>query len=286
MLWTRAYRCAWSLFGILLSSAACDTTVPPERIRLELSDPILSPDPVRVAVHLTGSDGHVGQSLDKHAFSVSPEALASINELGILTCRRSGDGRVKVVIAGVEGSVALRCRLVARIDASDVGEVDLDAGPFVPTIRVLGRGDKTLDGVELSLTSKNTGVMIAKGPQLIPKSVGSATLIARAGQVSQEFSANVVRRLEPEALPLDGGRRLHFSLEPGKYRLTVGLSSPKKLGAVWRGAPYCDYSGTEQEHVITCVLRTKGGVDFDNPGYLQSGSSDPLLDGIRLHEVP
>jgi hypothetical protein len=34
------------------------------------------------------------------------------------------------------------------------------------------------------------------------------------------------------------------------------------------------------------VLRTKGAVVLDNPGFLNTGSSDVVTDGISIYEVP
>jgi hypothetical protein len=38
--------------------------------------------------------------------------------------------------------------------------------------------------------------------------------------------------------------------------------------------------------VSTCVLRGKGGVVFDNPGFLNTGKKEISLDGVELAEVP
>jgi hypothetical protein len=237
-------------------------------------------------VRLTNEDGTVAASTEEHSFNVSPAGLASVSARGGLTCQRSGDGTVSLTLGSNTRTVPVRCRLVEKVDASDVGRVELTAGPFTPKLRVLGKGGAELEGVPLTLTSKNTGVLVSRGSELVPKMVGNATLLARAGQASQEFKVDVVRKLTPEALPIDQNRKISFSLEAGKYELRVVLPSEKRLSAEWRGAPYCNYTGTNKEHVSVCVLRTKGGVVFDNPGYLTSGSTDVMVDGVSIYEVP
>jgi len=151
---------------------------------------------------------------------------------------------------------------------------------------VLGQRGEELDGVQLLLSSKNTEVLVPQGSELLPKNVGTATILARAGQVSQTFKVDVIRTLAPEALPLEQNRKIYFSLEPGKYELRVKLPEPKRLTAEWRSAPYCNYTATAKEHVSVCILRAKGGVVFDSPAYLTNGSTDISTSGVTIAEVP
>ncbi|HET9960349.1 MAG TPA: hypothetical protein VFQ61_37920, partial [Polyangiaceae bacterium] len=241
---------------------------------------------VRVVVRVKGTDGAGASSEAEHPFQVQPANLASVTPRGSLTCQRSGDGAVSLTWGANTRQVALRCRLVDRVDASDVGRVELTAGAFKPKVRVLAKGGAELDGVDVVLTSRNTGVLVARGAELVPKSVGSAVILARAGQAAREFKVDVVRKLTPEALPIDGNRKIHFSLEPGSYELKVALPTAKSVSVEWRGAPYCNYSGVAQEHVSKCVLRAKGGAVFDNPAYLLARSTEVSTEGVSLHEVP
>lgn len=269
-----------------VTSAGCGRREVPSEFRLELPEVIASTDPVSVIVRATNADGTVTPSEGEHAFTVSPPGLATVSARGGLVCQKSGDGSVGLTLGQNTRSAPVRCRLVERVDASDVGRVELAAGAFKPKVRVLGKGGVELDGVELTLTSKNSGVLFPRGNELLPKTVGNATLVARAGQVTQEFKVDVVRKLTPEALPIEQNRKISFSLEAGKYELRVQLPTPKPFSAEWRGAPYCNYSGSGKEHVTNCVLRTKGAVVFDNPGYLASGSPDVVVDGVSIYEVP
>ena len=247
---------------------------------------VVAPDPVTVTVHLTSQEGATSLGKDEYDFEVTPPDLATVTRRGSLTCQRSGDGSVSVSIAGNQKEVALRCRLVERIDASQAESVELARGAFVPSVRVLGKGGTELADVELVLTSKTTGVVVPRGRELQLKNVGTATIVARAGRVAEEFTVDVVQKLTPEALPIDGNRRIHYSLEPGKYRLTMSLPSAKPVSIEWRGAPYCNYTKTAEEHESTCVLRTKGGAVFDNPAYLKDGSTEVSVEGVSLYEIP
>lgn len=275
---------SWSLVCLLFG--ACQQKEIPRDFKLEVPDVIVSQDPVTVTVRVTKNDGTNGTSQDENDFVVAPDDLASVSKRGVLTCKKSGDGSVSLTLGSNTRKADLHCRLVERVDASDVGRVELAQGSFRPKVRVLGKGGAELDGVPLVLTSKNTGVLLASGDSLVPKLVGQATILARAGQATQEFKVDVVRTLKPEALPIEQNRKIHFSLEAGKYELRVMLPTEKPLSAEWRGAPYCNYSGVGKEHVSTCVLRTKGGVVFDNPNYLVHGANEVSVEGVSIAEVP
>ena len=271
---------------VLASVAGCDLEETPAALKLELPPVSLSTDPVRAAVRITDGEGRKSLGAKEYAFSVTPAGLASVDRRGNVICQKSGDGSVEVVVGGVNASAALRCRLVAKIEAPAVGRVELDRGPFVPAVRVLGKGGAELSDVTLTLSSKSSGVLYPKDNQLVPKSVGSAVVVARAGQAFVEFPVDVVRRVTVEALPIDANRKINFSLDAGKYELSIKLPVDKRLKAEWRGAPYCDYSASGREHVSTCVLRTKGGVVFDNPAYLARGETTVSTEGVTLFEVP
>lgn len=274
---------------LFLSAAlcfACTRGEIPHDFRVEVSEVIASTDPVKVVVRTISDDHVVKPSTEEFPLTVVPEGLAKVNPQGTLTCLRSGDGDVRLTLGANTRSAPLKCRLVDKVDASNVGRVELMAGPFKPKIRVLGKNGRELDGVELLLSSRNTGVLFPRGSELVPKMVGTATVIARAGLVTQEFTVDVVRQERPEALPLEQNRKIFFSLEPGKYELTVRLPTTKRLVAEWRSAPYCKYDKESKEHVSNCVLRAKGGVVFDSPAYLIDGSTEISTDGVSIFEVP
>jgi hypothetical protein len=269
------------------SALGCEQREAPSEIRLEIPSVIASRDVVAVSVQTTNAQGVRKIVTDGADYALEPPDLGSLSKAGMLKCERSGDGKVSVSIAGVSRSVALRCRIVERIEAANVGRVELSAGPFQPKIRALDKAGSELSDVEVTFFSKNSGVAYPKDGQLVPKSVGTANLVARAGAASAEFKVDVVRKVVVEALPIEQNKKLYFSLEPAKYELKITLPSPHRVSAEWRGAPFCNATSEGLEHISVCGLRAKGGgVAFDNPAYLKDGSKTPSVEGVELYEVP
>jgi hypothetical protein len=271
---------------LALCGLACSRKDIPRDFRLELTSVIESTDPARVGVRAVAADGTVSATEGEFPFAVEPGTLATIDKIGNLICQRNGDGVIRLTLGPNTHTATLKCRIVAKIDASDVGRVELTAGLIKPKIRILGKQGEELSDVQLLLTSRNTEVLIPKGSELLPKNVGTATILARAGQVTQTFKVDVIRSLKPEALPLENNHKIYFSLEPAKYELHVVLPETKKLTAEWRSAPYCNYSATSQDHISVCILRAKGGVVFDSPSYLMTGSTEVSTNGVAIAEVP
>jgi hypothetical protein len=272
-----------------LPALGCERQDPPSEIRLEMPSVIASGDFVTVAVNALNARGVSSNGAEAADFVVDPKELATVSKPALLKCERSGDGKLSVTIAGVTRTAAVRCRLVDHLDAPDAGRVELSAGPFVPRVRVLDKAGAELSDVDVTFFSKNSGVAYPKDGQLVPKSVGTANLVAHAGESSADFKVDVVRKVVVEALPIEQNHKIYFSLEPGKYELTVKLPSPKRVNFEWRGAPYCNAASDGADHVSTCLMRAQGGggVVFDNPAYLQDSRSKTLsLDGVELYEVP
>jgi hypothetical protein len=275
--------------GLLLACSAlgCEQREVPSEIRLEIPSVIASRDVVAVSVQVSNAQGVRKLVTDGADYALEPADLGSVSKAGMLKCDRSGDGKVNVSIAGVSRSIAVRCRLVDRIEIANLGRVELAAGPFLPQARILDKASVELHDVELSFFSKNSGVAYPKDGKLVPKSVGTANLVARAGDASVEFKVDVVRKVVVEALPIEQNKKLYFSLEPAKYELKIKLPSAHRLSAEWRGAPFCNAASEGLEFVSVCGLRAKaGGVAFDNPAYLKDGSKTPSLEGVELYEVP
>ncbi|HKO47055.1 MAG TPA: hypothetical protein VJV79_04990 [Polyangiaceae bacterium] len=275
--------------GLLFSCCAlsCEQREAPSEIRLEIPSVIASRDVVAVSVQASNAQGVRKVVTEGADYAIEPADLGSISKAGMLKCERSGDGKVSVSIAGVSRSIAVRCRIVDRIEAPKLGRVELSAGPFLPKVRVLDKAGVELADVELTFFSKNAGVVYPNDGQLVPKSVGTANLVARAGVASADFKVDVVRKVVVEALPIEQNKKLYFSLEPGKYELKIKLPSPHRVSAEWRGAPFCNATSEGVEHVSVCGLRAKaGGVAFDNPAYLKDGSKTPSVEGVELYEVP
>jgi hypothetical protein len=271
---------------LLCLLAACERGEPPTDIRVELPGVITGRDPVAISVKLTSAGGAISTTAPSSGFSVAPADLATPSGAGFVACQKSGDGKLTLTLGGVSGSTPIRCRLVDRLEATALGRVELTGGPIKPPIRVLDKAGNELTDVELSIVSENSAVISAKDGMLVPKLVGHASLVARAGQASKPFTVDVVRKVVVEALPIDDNKRIYFSLEPAKYELKVKTQSPKRVHMEWRGAPYCDSTSDGVDHLGTCVTRGKGGVAFDNPHFLDTGEKKIALDGVEIAEVP
>ncbi len=280
---------ALTLGLVVVLAASCDKREAPADMRLEFPSIVESRDPVSVVVHATSSAGVTSTVSDGATFAVEPADLATTTQPGLVTCSKSGDGKLNVSLVGVTRTVPVRCRLVDKVEAQDAGRVELTSGPFKPKVRVLDKSGAELTDVDVTFVSKNAGVAFPKDGLLVPKTVGTANLTARAGQASADFKVDIVRKITSEALPIDNAKRVYISLDAGKYELKVTLKSAHKVSAEWRGAPYCNSSSDGIEHVFTCGLHQSGGggVVFDNPAYLKDGSAKAVsLDGVELNEIP
>jgi hypothetical protein len=268
-----------------LCSVACGQAEPPRELRLGLPEVITSQDPVIVQVRAVNQDGTARETSGDVPLQVTPVDLVTLGKRGLLSCKRSGDGAVSLKIGGVEGRAKFSCKLAAKLEAPEKLTLDLTEGELAPPVKVLDAAGKELD-LPLSMTSDLGSVVQARGGRLVPGNVGNAKLSLRAGQLSKSIDVEVVRTLKPEVVPVDQNRRIYFSLEAGKYRLSLKLPTPHKISVDWVGAPYCAYRSDAAEHRAECTLQGKGGVSFDNPAFLLRGEKTPSLDGVTLREVP
>lgn len=267
------------------SLVACNLGDPPRELRLELPAVISSKDPVMVHARAVQSDGTAkapGGSLD---YQVTPPDLASVGKGGIFTCNRSGDGSVSLNVAGVEGRAKFSCKLAARLDAPSKLTLDAAAGEQDLPVKVLDSAGRELD-LPVSVTSDLASVVQARSGRVVPGNVGNAKLTLRSGPLSKQLDVEVVRTVKPEILPVDQNRRISYSLDAGKYRLSIKLPAPHKVTVDWLGAPYCAYRGDGLEHQVDCTLQRRGSVSFDNPAFLLRGDKTPSVDGVTLREVP
>lgn len=270
---------------VVAGLAGCQAGPPPDLVRMELPDQLLSSDPLRPTVHVRR--GGASKLLDEPAeFAVTPPELATAAKDGTITCTSSGDGRVSVSVQGVKAERKLACRLVERIEVGELPLLDVSGSPATLTARALSKAGKDLADVALVATSQNPRVLAVTGTTLTPLAVGETTVTVRAGTRENKVRARVVKSFTPEALPLEGGRRIFFSLPEGKFEVEVTLPSEKSLSVEWRGAPYCAYKATSTTHRANCVLQGKGGAVVDNPAFLLSGTTEVSRQGISIRQVP
>jgi hypothetical protein len=270
------------------ASTACQKGPPPRAIAVEVPEQIFGGEAARAIVTVTDASGNSSTSSAEHDFAVEPADLATVTKKGFVTCEKSGDGKISVTLQGVTGSSTLACRLVAKIDIPDVGRVDIGDGPFQPKATIVDKAGKELPDVKLTYSPQITSALKAKGLELVPVGVGQTEVVASAGPVNTTFKVEVVKRLQPEALPMDNNKRIDFSLPPGNYELVVNLDPPKPMRVTWRTAPYChyDHRQSKKQHVATCTLQEKGGVVFDNPVFLNHGELEVGHKYVEIREIP
>lgn len=267
--------------------AACNSGPPPQSVTPSLPEVVTSTDPLLVNVKVRDASGRSDVGKPPFELAVTPADLAEVKKDGSVRCQKSGDGKLSVTIRGTSGSAPLRCRLVDRLEAPPLDRVDISKGTFVLAVKALGKDGQELSDVPITVSPTKGAPLKVKGLELTPAEVGETELVVRAGSAQAKLPVKVVRSIKPEALPMQDGRRINFSLGEGRYEITVKLQSPKPLRIEWRGAPYCDYKGgAAAEHVSTCVLQGKGGVVTDNPKFVDSSDTTVSHDGITLLEVP
>src|SRR5262249_32778918 len=158
-----------------------------------------------------------------------------------------------------------------RLEVQPLDRIDISKGSFVLSAKALAKDGKELGDVPVTVSPTKGAPLTVKGLEITPAAVGETELVIRAGSAQTKIPVKVVRSIKPEALPMQDGKRINFSLDEGRYEIRVRLQSPKGLKIEWRGAPYCDYKGgPATEHVATCVLQGKGGVVTDNPKFIDS----------------
>ena len=276
------------LLLVAVAATACQKGPPPRAVAVELPEQVFGGEAARAIVGITDTNGNRTTSSADHDFVVEPPDLASVTKKGFVTCEKSGDGKVSVTIQGVTGSAPLACRMVTEIEIPDVGRVDIGDGPFQPKATVRDKAGKELSDVKLTYSPQITSALKAKGLELVPVGVGQTEVVANAGPAKTTFKVEVVKRLKPEALPMDNNKRIDFSLPPGNYELVVNLDTPKPIRVTWRTAPYChyDHRTPKKQHVATCTLQEKGGVVFDNPVFLNHGELEVGHRYVEIREIP
>lgn len=258
---------------------------PPDQVRVELPEIVTSADPVRVTVHVR-RNGASSVTNDKVVFTVTPPDVASVDKSMNLTCLKSGDASVSANVQGVKSSASVKCRLVERLEAVSLPVFDLSKPPVTLQVHALAKSGAPLEDVPVTLTADSPRIVSVTDSTLTPLAVGETSVRVSAGTKTTKIPVRVVRSLNPEALPLEGGRRLYFGLPEGKYEIELELPVEKDVSVEWRGAPYCAYKGHGRSHVSSCVLQSKGGAVVDNPGYLLTGATDVSTAGVSVREVP
>ncbi len=277
---------AWSTVALGLVPLACKGGPPPQRVKLELPELMVSADPVRAIVRVTEEGTSPAVSNASHSFTLTPPDLAEILPDGTLTCKKSGDGKLSVDVRGVKADAPVRCRLVAKVEVVELPLFDVSKGPVALKARALDKSGKELSEVPIQISPSNPRPLRVEGTLLTPVAVGETDLVIRSGAAEYKQPVRVVKTLDLEALPLQGGQRVNFSLPEGEFEVEVNLNVDKPFQIEWRGAPYCNYKGTGKNHKARCVLQRKGGAVVDNPSFVESGSTEIDKSRIAVRAVP
>jgi hypothetical protein len=270
---------------VALTSLGCQPVEAPRELRLELPELITSKEPVRLHARAIQQDGVARPVTGEQPWQIVPGELASVTKNGMLSCNRTGNGSVSLALGGVTGRAKFACKLAARLDSPERLTIDAAAGELDLPVKVLDAAGQPLD-IPLSVTTDMPSVVLSRSGKLVPGGVGKARLSVRAGQLAKQIEVEVVRTVKPEVVPIDQNRRISYSLDAGKYRLSMSLPAAKRVVVDWLGAPYCAYRGQGSEHRAECTLQHKGGVSFDNPAFLLRGEKAPSLEGVTFLEVP
>ena len=221
-----------------------------------------------------------------YSLKAQPPELATTSPDGTLSCTKSGDGTVTVDVQGVQAKAELRCRLVDRLEADDLPPLDMSRGAIVLHARAVDKAGHELADVPISVSSTNPEVATVKDLQVTPIAVGATTLVARASGAEKKVNLRVVKRIDFEAQPLRGGRRIDIALPAGNHEIEVTLKEPKELRIDWRGARQCNYRATAATHRSSCVLEEKGGAVVDNPAFVETGETKIDKTRIVVRRIP
>ncbi len=272
------------VFGLLY--VGCQKEPPPESVRMELPSVVLDRAPIRPVVKGRRKRESVTIPQGSYTVRAEPPELATANADGTLSCTKSGDGKAIVAVQGVRAQTEIRCRLIDRIEADELSTLDLKKGVVVLKARAVDKAGHELSDVPMTVSSTNREVLTVQDYQVTPMSVGSATLVVRAGSAEKKLDVRVVQSIDFEAQSLRGGRRIDITLPPGNHEIEVTLKEPKELAIDWRGARQCNYRKTAAVHRSSCVLEEKGGAVVDNPAFVESGETKIAKDRVVVRRIP
>src|SRR5688500_20152788 len=89
----------------------------------------------------------------------------------MLSCQRSGEGSVSLVLGGVTGRAKFACKLAARLDAPEKLSIDAAAGELDLPVKVLDAAGQPLE-LPLSVTTDMPSVVLARSGRSEERRVG------------------------------------------------------------------------------------------------------------------
>ena len=281
----RPFRSSLLSWLACLLGLACQSEDKPARVQLEVAELITTTDPVPITLKLYDETGVAKVSKKKRAYQIAPQGIATVDEVGTLRCDKSGDVSVSVTVGGVEAKAAVKCRLVESIEVELADRLVIQDGPVTLAPKIVGKGGGDLSDIQVTARTKNSKAVRIKGLELTPTAVGNTTITVQAGTSKKELSTKVVRRVDFKPVLQKEGKKISYTLEPGKYEVTVKLSKPHAVETDWIGVPGCNKKTTDALHRSECTIHQKRTFLVDNPSYLESGDAEKT-DGVDVYEVP
>ncbi|WP_404367191.1 hypothetical protein ACIHQR_00735 [Corallococcus coralloides] len=271
--------------SLLLGSTACDRS--PARIEFQPPGYVLSSSEVALTPRVFTQGGDVLEDA-RPVISVAPADLAVVTAASGLRCLHSGDGTLSVTAGPVSRSEPLRCRLVETLRAPSALRLIIPNAPVVAEVSARDASGAVLHDVPVRLTSSNPGIFRVEAGALTPVSVGTANLVASAGDRTTTTPVTVVRKLKSQPLLLNDGNRMSFSLNQGHYEIEaqVRSSGGSRHGITlsWVGGVNCQDLGEAQQLRSQCTIENTGSVILENPTTFGLG---PAADGVvAMYEVP
>ncbi|WP_147445645.1 Ig-like domain-containing protein [Corallococcus aberystwythensis] len=208
--------------SLLLCCAACDRS--PARIDLQPPGYVLSSHEVALQPRVFTQGGEVLEDA-RPVLTVTPAELAVVTAASGLRCLRSGDGTLTVTAGAVHRSELLRCRLVETLRAPSALRLIIPNAPVVAEVSARDASGAVLHDVPVTLTSSNPAIFRVEAGALAPVSVGTANLVASAGDRTATTPVTVVRKLKAQPLLLNDGARASWSLNQGHYEIEVQVRS-------------------------------------------------------------
>ncbi|TSC23139.1 hypothetical protein [Corallococcus sp. Z5C101001] len=270
---------------LMLCAGACDRA--PARIEFQPPGYVLSSSEVALQPRVLTQGGDVLEDA-RPRFAVAPPDLAVVTASAGVRCLRSGDGTLSATAGPVRREEPLRCRLVETLRMPSASRLIIPNAPVAVAVSALDASGAVLHDVPVTLGSSNPSIFRVEAGALAPVSVGTANLVASAGERTASTPVTVVRKVRSEPLLLNDGRRVSWSLNQGHYEIEAQVRSTDGsrhgITLAWVGGTHCQDAAEAQLLRSECTIENTGSVIIENPTTFGLG---PAADGVvAMYEVP
>ncbi len=246
-----------------VTTTACDREAPRlltfDRDTLVLYGPVLTPVPVNV-VDATGAV----RSAWGRVTTTSAESILSLHD-GRMSCRRPGFSEVTVVVGDASQRLMVECTAAKQVHALPDFVMDLRDPPrsLSTTALLHSGGIDSLRPVDVIVS--DTHVVKVRNGEVIPYSVGRATVTINYGGVGANRYIEVRQRIFEDTLILNAGESRTWELSAGRYDVAVIVGDSRDLAALkieTEGAN-CARSRSDDD-MIHCVVYDSASVVMRN----------------------